>query len=60
MGHRGSEVGTPQAPQSGKDIGISYGKIVSYEELCEHIFGKPRKPSLADGTKSKIRKSGNR
>jgi hypothetical protein len=41
VGHRGAEVGTPQAPQSEQNNGISYGKIVSYEELCRHIFDKP-------------------
>jgi len=41
MGCRGEEVGPPQAPQSEQDHGVAYGKIVSYEELCRHIFGKP-------------------
>jgi hypothetical protein len=41
MGHGSKEVGTSQAPQSEQDNGVSYGKIVSYEELCRHIFDKP-------------------
>ena len=41
VGHGDKEVGTPQAPQSEQDNGVAYGKIVSYEELCRHIFGKP-------------------
>jgi hypothetical protein len=41
VGHGGQEVGTPQAPQSEQNNGVSYGKIVSYEELCRHIFDKP-------------------
>jgi hypothetical protein len=41
VGYGGKEVGTPQAPQSEQDNGVAYGKIVSYEELCRHIFGKP-------------------
>jgi hypothetical protein len=41
VGCRGEEVGPPQAPQSEQDHGVAYGKIVSYEELCRHIFGKP-------------------
>ena len=41
VGHRSKEVGTSQAPQSEQDNGVAYGKIVSYEELCRHIFDKP-------------------
>jgi len=41
MGHGSAEVGAPQAPQSEQDNGVAYGKIVSYEELCRHIFDKP-------------------
>ena len=41
VGHRGKEVGSSQAPQSEQDNGVTYGKIVSYEELCRHIFDKP-------------------
>jgi hypothetical protein len=41
VGRGVQEVGTPQAPQSEQDNGVAYGKIVSYEELCRHIFGKP-------------------
>ena len=41
MGCGGKEVGPPQASQSEQDNGISYGKIVSYEELCRHLFDKP-------------------
>ena len=41
MGHGSKEVGPPQAPQSEQDNGVSYGKIVSYEELCRHLFDKP-------------------
>ena len=41
MGCGGQEVGPPQAPQSEQDNGVSYGKIVSYEELCRHLFDKP-------------------
>ena len=41
VGCGSEEVGPPQTPQSEQDNGISYGKIVSYEELCRHLFGKP-------------------
>jgi len=41
VGRRSKEVGPPQAPQSEQDNGVAYGKIVSYEELCRHIFDKP-------------------
>jgi hypothetical protein len=41
VGCGSEEVGPPQTPQSKQDNGISYGKIVSYEELCRHIFDKP-------------------
>ena len=41
VGRGDKEVGTPQAPQSEQDNGVAYGKIVSYKELCRHIFGKP-------------------
>ena len=41
LGSGNQEVGTPQTPQSKQDNGVAYGKIVSYEELCRHIFGKP-------------------
>ena len=41
VGCGSEEVGPPQAPQSKQDNGISYGKIVSYKELCRYLFGKP-------------------
>jgi hypothetical protein len=41
MGYGSEEVGPPKTPQSEQDNGVAYGKIVSYEELCRHIFDKP-------------------
>lgn len=42
-------MGALEAPKSGKDTGVAYGKIVSYEELCRHIFGEPRKRGVVGG-----------
>ena len=41
MGHGDQEVGTSKPPKSEQDNGVAYGKIVSFEELCRHIFDKP-------------------
>ena len=41
VGRGGKEMGPPQASFCFEDNGVTYGKIVSYEELCRHIFDKP-------------------
>jgi hypothetical protein len=49
MGAGVPTMGALEAPKSGEDTGVAYGKIVSYEELCRHIFGEPRKRGVVSG-----------